>query len=680
MAIKELITLEGVEQVEAQLARINVAGEKSLKQFSDLGQAGSSGGGFDKLVQGAKSAGLEMDKTSESTLKLSTVFKALKPVIHEAGLEIGNFGALGRLASTSIVGFGAALTGAVIVGLAGLEEKTARARGQLADLFRSNEKGDQAFAALTTGAKEFGSTVAGLTPGLVAFQTALSNVDKTAQGFVALRAEDLPGGGPRNVRDITEAYTNFIKILRAGRLDQDEAQKSAKAFFDTLKDGGPITKAALQALPVGTVELLKQAMGAAGLSTKAFFQEVEAGNVTVEKLKAGLAGFGPEAERAFQLKAIKTFSDEIGKLLATLSDGFGKLTGKPFSDFVIGELARIRKGLQDTIQEGQDFIELLRRIEKATEIPGIGKLASDLTGRAFVGPTLEQAGLAGAAFLPTPEQAGKIGADAADAFREGFLKKGFVFPPKPVQDAGADIAANLGKGFIDNKFFQEEAPAAIVEPIQNIIKTGLVIPDEAQAALAEQFKATGANAGKGFNEGVTSQQLDVSTWLGDVASQISSLAQSWFASVQAAFSQPIKVNFDTGGFGGQLGGAPFAAGGHVRGPGSTTSDSIMAWLSDFEYVINARAVRHYGADLFGALNAMALPRDFMNRFAMGGLARVSGGNHLAAGGQVRGTPVTINIDRHTFNMTAGDDTVAAIKRFAVAAQISSTGRKPRFVR
>jgi hypothetical protein len=31
-------------------------------------------------------------------------------------------------------------------------------------------------------------------------------------------------------------------------------------------------------------------------------------------------------------------------------------------------------------------------------------------------------------------------------------------------------------------------------------------------------------------------------------------------------------------------------------------------------------------------------------------------------------------------MTAGDDTVAAIKRFAVAAQISSTGRKPRFVR
>jgi hypothetical protein len=674
MAIKQAIELTGVEAVEAGFARINVAGENMMKGIRDLGGTDA----FAKISEQSQNAGLGLDKASESTLKLSTVFKVLKPVIHEAGLEIGNFGALGRLASTSIVGFGAALTGAVIVGLASLEEKTARARGQLADLFRSNEKGDQAFAALTSGAKEFGSTVAGLTPGLVAFQTALSNVDKTAQGFVALRAEDLPGGGPRNVRDVTEAYTNFIKILRAGRLDQDEAQKSAKAFFDTLKDGGPITKAALQALPVGTVKLLQEAMGAAGLSTKAFFQEVEAGNLTVDKLKAGLANFGPEAERAFQLKAIKTFGDEIGKLLATLSDGFGSLTGKPFSDFVIGELARIRKGIQDTIQEGQDFIELLRRIEKATEIPGIGKLATDLTGRAFVGPTLEQAGLAGTAFLPTPELAGKAGADAADAFREGFLKKGFVFPPKPVQEAGADIAANLGKGFVDNKAFQEEIPQAIVEPIKNIIQTGLVIPAETQASIVDQFRQTGVAGGQGLQEGINQTPVNLLPAFADAANQISSLAQSWWASIQSVFSNPIKVNFQ--GFGDQPQGAPFAGGGHVRGPGSSTSDSIMAWLSDFEYVINARAVRHYGADLFGALNAMALPKDFMNRFAMGGLARVSGGHHLAGGGQVRGTPVTINIDRHTFNMTAGDDTVAAIKRFAVAAQISSTGRKPRFVR
>jgi hypothetical protein len=39
MAIKEFISLEGAEQVTAALARINVAGEESLKQFRELGSA-----------------------------------------------------------------------------------------------------------------------------------------------------------------------------------------------------------------------------------------------------------------------------------------------------------------------------------------------------------------------------------------------------------------------------------------------------------------------------------------------------------------------------------------------------------------------------------------------------------------------------------------------------------------
>jgi hypothetical protein len=580
--------------------------------------------------------------------------------------------------------------GTIVVGLGTLEEKSARARGELDDLFKSPTKGGQAFDALTAGAKEFGTSVASLTPGLVAFQTALANVDKTAQGFVALKAEDLPGGGTGNVKDLTEAYNNFLKILRAGRLTQDEAQKSAAAFFDTLKNGGPITKAALQSLPVGTIRLLQEAMGAAGLSSRAFFELIDSGALTVDKFKAGLANFGPEAQKAFDTKAIKTMGDEIGKLFKSLGDGFGQLTGKPFSDFVVGELSRIGQGIKDTITEGEKLIALLKSIDAATELPGLGKAVTAIRGApgagVTTGPTLEQAGLAGTAFLPTPEQAGKAGAEAAAAFNEGFLKKGFVFPPKLAQDAGSDIAANLGKGFVDNKFFQTDIPKAMTDATQEGVKEAAkidlsnVFPTEDQAALVEQFKETGANAGKGFNEGVTQEQLNVDAWLGNIGSEISSLAQSWFASVQAAFANPVKVNFDTGGFGGQAEGAPFAGGGLARGPGSSTSDSILAWLSDHEFVVRAQAVKHYGTGLFAALNAMALPKDFMSHFAMGGLAR-AGGNRFAAGGQVSaGNPFTLVIDRHSFNMTAGSDTITALKRYAVASQISSTGRKPRFVR
>lgn len=55
----------------------------------------------------------------------------------------------------------------------------------------------------------------------------------------------------------------------------------------------------------------------------------------------------------------------------------------------------------------------------------------------------------------------------------------------------------------------------------------------------------------------------------------------------------------------------YADGGRVVGPGTGTSDSIPALVSNGEYVIKAKAVDHYGPALFDRLNAM--------RFADGGL-------------------------------------------------------------
>lgn len=52
--------------------------------------------------------------------------------------------------------------------------------------------------------------------------------------------------------------------------------------------------------------------------------------------------------------------------------------------------------------------------------------------------------------------------------------------------------------------------------------------------------------------------------------------------------------------------------GYVRGPGTTTSDSIPALLSDREYVVKAAAVDKYGVAMMESINSM--------RFAAGGLA------------------------------------------------------------
>lgn len=48
----------------------------------------------------------------------------------------------------------------------------------------------------------------------------------------------------------------------------------------------------------------------------------------------------------------------------------------------------------------------------------------------------------------------------------------------------------------------------------------------------------------------------------------------------------------------------FASGGYVSGPGTGTSDSIMAQLSNGEYVIQANAVDRYGVDFLNSLNQM----------------------------------------------------------------------------
>lgn len=52
----------------------------------------------------------------------------------------------------------------------------------------------------------------------------------------------------------------------------------------------------------------------------------------------------------------------------------------------------------------------------------------------------------------------------------------------------------------------------------------------------------------------------------------------------------------------------FSTGGYVSGQGTSTSDSIPAFLSNGEYVVNARAVNRYGVDFMNSLNKMQVPQ------------------------------------------------------------------------
>lgn len=159
----------------------------------------------------------------------------------------------------------------------------------------------------------------------------------------------------------------------------------------------------------------------------------------------------------------------------------------------------------------------------------------------------------------------------------------------------------------------------------------------------------------------------------------------WLAAKVKAIAGAIGALFGgkSGGAGlaaGLAAGAGHAAGGLIRGPGSGTSDSIPARLSNGEYVIRAAAVSHYGSAALDRLNAMrahvgyrmgglvGVPSTAPLRFAAGGLVSGGGGS---------GTTINLSIDGHHFEgLSAPDGTAQQLVRFARGRQMAAAGRKP----
>lgn len=86
-----------------------------------------------------------------------------------------------------------------------------------------------------------------------------------------------------------------------------------------------------------------------------------------------------------------------------------------------------------------------------------------------------------------------------------------------------------------------------------------------------------------------------------------------------------------------FGGLPHATGGYIAGPGTGTSDSIPAFLSNGEYVLTAEAVQNVGLPLLDAMNSGRV-----GHFATGGLVRANGSGNKGAAAPAASS-VTLNV-------------------------------------
>ena len=152
---------------------------------------------------------------------------------------------------------------------------------------------------------------------------------------------------------------------------------------------------------------------------------------------------------------------------------------------------------------------------------------------------------------------------------------------------------------------------------------------------------------------ITSSATSLASALDDATQAASNLAT---AAAAAAAPAPAPAT------------AGAAGGGLIRGPGSATSDSILARLSDGEFVQSARAVQFYGTDLMHALNNLQFPR-----FSAGGivglfsppLPRFAAGGPVNVGNQ---STAQINVDLRTdhgsVSVMATPDAAAQLQRLA----------------
>ncbi|ENV60382.1 tape measure protein [Acinetobacter soli] len=90
--------------------------------------------------------------------------------------------------------------------------------------------------------------------------------------------------------------------------------------------------------------------------------------------------------------------------------------------------------------------------------------------------------------------------------------------------------------------------------------------------------------------------------------------------------------------------ASFSTGGHVRGSGTETSDSIPAMLSDNEYVIKAKSVRSLGVDTLDYINRMGeLPVKRASGGSVGDTSSYIVDRYSVIGNQSTSSQPTINV-------------------------------------
>lgn len=741
-AIEQIVTrliLEGADQATKQLAKFGAEGQKALNTLDSAGKKGAAGiTQVDKAISRASvsfvTAQGSMGKIGSALGGLGASFVTLGSAIGVAALAIGGIVAVAAPAAA---------------GLFALAKGAADTTDKMRDASIAAGTAIEKFSGLAFAAEQSGTSAERLSLGLATINDAANDAIKAGERSSGVFKEmgiNLVDSSGR-IRDSSDV---FIELAEKISRIQNPADRAAKAVAIFGRRAGPQLVQLLSEGRSGLQGLTKDAEKLGVVFTDAQAAVGDKFNDAVDRLGAALTG----VKTAIGLAFAPSFTDMINNLADAVSATipFMKELAESASSQLQVAFEAIAAVLDNTLVPAFKVAAASLHLfaEAINSIFGTSLSTADLT--AFVGLI----GTLGVALgIVTRVAGGFMTALRGIGFLIGsglgiFLQFANVirtvisallvivevggavvaaFNPVTLAIGAVAIAIGALVGVLLTLNWDAitagaaEAWASIVEiwnagiaAIGNLWTSVLATASEAYAAIVslattmwEQIKSVW-DTGVQTLTGVWSEvETAATTAWNNIVTAITSSVQTVTSAIQEiidfmqrliniavdAYNAILKAAGAGGGSSG--GGEGKAAGGLIRGPGSSTSDSIPAWLSSGEWVIRAAAVQKYGSQLFNALNSMRLPARAIRQLlgyagggAVGGLdlGSVLSGLRMPAPHFAEGGPVTVDrvavdfkIGGESFqDLLAPREVADRLIRFAMSEQVRSGGRKPGWYR
>jgi hypothetical protein len=643
------IALEGGAAVERQLADIGEAGQKA---FAEIEKSASQAGGFknlkpDEVTAKLKEMGVEgTEAFGKIQQAVATAANFEKLVVGIQSVETG-LAALARAA----VPVGAAIAAAMAVATKAtisFAESITKISAEAISLGASFERFDQGRKSL----EALGLSAQAISSGFAEVQ---SNVEKIKLDQVKRDAAELQqalkGGGSagdsfKRLQDAAEHFTDAGKAAREELLKLNQPIPGIGEGLQRLGDPVQGLRVTMQDVRELGVELAK--LKSVGIDIKVGDDAVTQMQKITDALRQmpdsarrteiALQFLGKPAGTEFiqQLKAaegslppIEANAVKLSGAVNQLQSAFARFGTVSFAPFVTAEVQAATSALQalQNVVENfgwQTFVNGALAAGNALKFLSIGGLASK--GLELLAGSANQA-------TQAVQQTGQASGSAAAQMQQ--LGTGASGLQGLTAAAGSAAAQMQQLGQAGGSAGQQAA-------------SGVQVWDEALGRAVPNAQQAGQAATQAGQQAAQGAQQGTSAWerfgtagdaalakIGQVASSVASIAwdnissagvSAWNAlagAIAGAYDwllkyiglRPSAPPVAPSG-GGGIGHA--AGGGLLGGRGTGTSDSNLAWLSRGEFVIQAAAVRRYGAGLFAALNAQ--------RFADGG--QVGGGGQL----------------------------------------------------